>query len=81
MQCTKFRIRRCGGSDSGKARAFPPHIRRENVLATQGKYDDADRLYTRTINIQENELGLDHSRVADILHLPASLLIAQVVYI
>lgn len=48
------------------------------VPATQGNYDEADRLYERAIYVQENGLGLDHPRVADVLDLRASLRKAQV---
>ena len=61
------------------AHAFhSPHIRRDDVLAIQGKHDEADRLYVRTVNIQENELGLDHPKIAESLYQRAISLAAQV---
>lgn len=35
-----------------------------SMLATQGKYDEADPLYQRTIEIKEKALGLDHPDLA-----------------
>lgn len=42
------------------------------------KYDEADRLYARKIEILENELGLDHPKVADSLKDRATCLTTQV---
>eukprot|EP00752_Nemacystus_decipiens_P014758 g13139.t2 len=50
---------------------------RAEDLANQGKYNEADRVYQRAIDVQENRLGLDHPRVADVLDLRASLQRAQ----
>ena len=49
-----------------------------NTLASQGKLDEADRLYLRCIEIQEKALGPDHPEVAASLNNRAGLLQAQV---
>lgn len=49
-------------------------------LASQGKYDEADRQYLQCIEIQERALGPDHRNLAVSLSNRAELLQAQVLW-
>lgn len=48
------------------------------MLASQGQYDEADRLHVRCIEIEENALGPDHPELAASLNNRGGLLKAQV---
>lgn len=49
-----------------------------NSTASQGKYDEADRLYLRCIEMEERNLGPDHPELAVGLNNRALLLKKQV---
>lgn len=51
---------------------------RTTLWASQGKLDEADPLYLRSIEIQEKTLGPDHPELAFSLNNRAGLLQAQV---
>ena len=53
-------------------------FRHHVFLANQGKYDDAEPLYKRTLTILEETLGPRHPYVAQTLNNIATLLDAQV---
>ena len=47
-------------------------------MTSQGRLDEADPLYERSLAIHEKVLGPDHPDVAMVLNNQANLLIAQV---
>lgn len=77
-KCTTRRLLRDAAEVTPAGHISPFHSPYDDVFVTQGKYDEADRLYERAVDTLENGLGLDHPRVADVLDLRASLRKAQV---
>ena len=55
-----------------------PVLNTRDALASQGKYDEADRLYLRSIDITERALGPDHPNLATSLNNRGKLLYIQV---
>lgn len=55
-----------------------PHNTRCLLYYTQGKYDEADPLFLRVIEIYEKSLGPDHPHLAVTLNNRAGLLCKQV---
>lgn len=57
------------------------YCRTRNTLASQEKYDEADHLYLRAVEIQEKALGPDHPDLALSLNNRAEILKGQVVVV